>query len=106
DHRVRVWAVDGALLQTFGPFDTPLYALALSPDGQLFAIAGRDGRILIGESHSGTIRHTLIGHIGPVFALNYSPDGRWLASGGEDKVVHLWEVDSGRELRRLSGHGD
>ena len=64
-------------------------AIAINPDGQTLASAGRDG-IKVWNLTTGELIKTLYGHSDWVSAIAFSPDGKMLASGGFDKKVKLW----------------
>jgi hypothetical protein len=76
--------------------------LALSPDGELLAVAGAkhiDGKRELRLLHLASGQE--VGTAGPApwprrfIALSFSPDGRLLAAGLE-KGVRLWEVRRGK----------
>lgn len=79
--------------------------IAFSPDGKSVASSGRDRKILVWKTGTGTLRHRLEVPSDAI-ALAFSPDGKVLASGGEDRAVRLWDAATGRQLRELSGHRD
>ncbi|MCX7701133.1 MAG: hypothetical protein N2039_09670 [Gemmataceae bacterium] len=107
DHRVRLWRTsDGELLTTWGPFGSPLFALAASPRGPQFAVGGLDGKIRLCQLSDGVVTHELAHEQGAVLSLALSHDGKYLASAGQDCSVRLWDVATGEPRRRLDGHGD
>lgn len=81
-----------------------LYRVKYSPDGQLLAIGGLEGQVVIFDAESGKTRHTLRGHAKPVLALAWTADGRRLVSGSEDRTIRIWDVGTGEELLVLRGH--
>ena len=98
----------GALLQRFVGHDakTSLKAVAFAPNGEWFATAGDDKKIL---------RWSLASHKpiekpwqtdGAVWALAINSTGDLLASGGKDKVVTVWNVSTGQKQSTLPGHKD
>jgi len=82
-------------------------AVAVSPDGQLFATASTDEpTIQLLNPQTGQVLSTLKGHTSPVADVAVSPDGKILASGSTDKTIKLWDVNTGQLIRTLSGHSD
>lgn len=81
-----------------------LDSVALSPDGNYLASAGRDGTARVWNL---TTRQELIRltHGGPVEAVAFSRDGATLSTGSFDGTARLWELPSGRELLRATHPG-
>jgi len=82
----------------------------VSPDGRLFASAGRDQTnapvVKIWDAETGKDLHTLKGHRGFVWRVAFSPDGRYLASGSWDSTVKVWDLKAleSAEPVTLRGH--
>src|SRR5207248_1980277 len=57
-----------------------VHGAALSPDGKLVAIGGRDGVLELWDSNSGVVKKKLAGHTGTVHDVSFTPDGRQLLS--------------------------
>jgi tricorn protease len=53
--------------------------LAAAPDGSSLAVAARDGRLLLVDVASGTVRQLASSDDGAVSGLVYTPDSAWLA---------------------------
>jgi WD40 repeat protein len=84
--------------------NSPVYALAVSPDGQWLASGAEDGRVRVYSiAERRPVLH-LAGHTKRVLALASSPDSSLLASGSEDTNVFLWQIPSGERERIFSGH--
>ncbi len=86
-----------------GERQSPLYALALAPDGSRLAAAGEDGTVglwQIGAAPADGL--TLSGHTGAVNTLAFSPDGQQLASAGNDGSVRIWSSEDGEQLAVLA----
>lgn len=129
DMLVKVWAMDsGQLLKTFDGharrtpqnFSTALYALAVSPDGQVLASGDRLGVVCLWKLESGKLLRKLKAadfytydpvkrsrSIGGIRSLCFTPDGKRLAISGIGPVtnvdgfvgpqrVELWDWHSGK----------
>ncbi|HET6422764.1 MAG TPA: protein kinase [Planctomycetaceae bacterium] len=93
--------------QTF-PAGAPLDALALSPDGTLYATGGWDGTAKIWNRKTGELKQTLKHGGNYVHAVAFSPDGTRLATAGDDPAgaVQLWNIADGRRVKTFTGHKD
>jgi WD40 repeat protein len=78
-----------------------VYSLALSPDGQTVATAGRDGLRLWDLATGKDQPRDEMNKHGCV-AVAFSPDGKILASG-DSGSVKLWEAATGKEVQTLNG---
>lgn len=81
-----------------------IFAITLSPDGELLAAGTANGEVRLWDTTRGRPIHTLWGHTEWVRSVAFSPDGTMLASGSEDETVHLWDVHTGERLMILGGH--
>lgn len=91
----------GKLLQEFAGHKDSLYAIAISPNGQLVATGGYDQQIKLWDVASGKQLKSIEGHNGPVYDLAFRPDGAVLASCSGDRTVKLWDVASGERRETL-----
>ena len=64
-----------------------LYAVAASPDGELAATGGADGKVWILALPRLDERRVCHAHGKPCRAVAFSPDAAWLASGGRDGLL-------------------
>ncbi|WP_413162289.1 protein kinase domain-containing protein [Capilliphycus salinus ALCB114379] len=83
---------------------SPVWAIAVSPNGQLVASGNTDGTIQVLDIQTGDVLYTLSGHSGPVGALAISPNGRLLVSGSGDNSLKVWDLWSGKLIKMLYGH--
>lgn len=79
-------------------------SVALSPDGQLIATAGRDKTVKLWRC-SGECLATLTGHSDMVRSVDFSPAGDRLVSASWDGTLRLWSV-AGEALGVLQRHTD
>ena len=64
----------------------------------MLACASGD-KLGVWDAATGTVKHTLSGHIRQVVSVALSPDGRHLATGTHDRAVGVWEVATGTSVR-------
>lgn len=83
-----------------------IFDLKFSPDGQLLAAGGTDGRVHIWEVATGRKKFLLTGHTGWIRTLCFSDDGKYIATGSGDRTIRIWDVISGECLYILTGHQD
>ena len=81
-------------------------AVAVTPDGSLFATAPGRGRVTLWHSRTLTPEaRELRGPVGDVISLAFSGDGSLLAATGSTRQTAVWDVRTGRLLRTLTGGG-
>ncbi len=74
---------------------TPIIALALSPDGKLIAAAGIRGSVAVVERATRHVLRTLVGPGLPVWSAAFMPDNRTLLTGGADRTIRRWNAATG-----------
>ncbi|XZE52262.1 protein kinase domain-containing protein [Planctomycetaceae bacterium SH139] len=82
------------------------HAPVLSRDGKWFAGALGPNIIGIWETQSGTLIHSLAGHVLPITSIQFNHDATQLVSGGFEGVAKLWDLNTGKEQLTLLGHVD
>ncbi len=102
--------------QPLPPGINPIYAVAITPDGQ-YAAAGRANQIFLYHVPSkrelgrltdpsllekGVYKQPGVADLDLIQALKFSPDGQWLASGGF-RTVKLWQKPAGGKRLDLAG---
>ncbi|MEB3289810.1 MAG: AAA-like domain-containing protein [Leptolyngbya sp.] len=107
DKTLKLWAVDGRLLQTLA-IDGKGLDVEFSPDGQ-FLVATTSYGSVNAWNLDGTLRWTwrqdrqgLGDYLLRTLAL--SPDGRWVAISTESNTVEILNSQNGQWVRRLNGH--
>jgi WD40 repeat protein len=93
DFQMFISARAAALLKTS-------VGIALSPDGNLLALAAPDGIVPVLDVLTGKELTLFKGHTGAVKALAFAPGGKALATASTDTTVLLWDVG---KLKRPAG---
>ena len=93
------------LLNLTEPGGFPVETGVFSPDGRLFATAGRgrsptESNVTIWDSETGRAVRKITADA-PHFALAFDPSGVSLAAGRSDGFVNVYDVDSGERLLRF-----
>ncbi len=94
------------LEKTFSAPKHQIICAAYSTDSKYIATGGFDKKILIWDTHSGDILHSLSGLKGFPVSLVFNQDGKYLISGGKDNKVTIWNTVDGTKIRELKGHAD
>ncbi len=74
----------------------PGTAVAISGNGQYWAVAGTIGNVRVwewGQQSNQILYQAWQAHNTNIYGLAWSPDGHTLATGGWDNTVKLWEVE-------------
>lgn len=72
----------------------------------LIHIPAADCTIKVWNAQTGTLVHTLEGHLAGVSTISWAPDSIVLASGSDDKSIRLWDVRTVRNTRyAFAEHG-
>ncbi len=85
---------------------SPARTLAFSPDGDLLAVGGTDGKIQVfrtGEDFGEMA--FLAEHTGPVWSVAFSPDSSVLLSSSADQTVRVWNFRSERRTALIPTDG-
>ncbi len=116
DKTARVWEIaSGKLLNVLrvpiGAGDVgKLYAVALSPDARVVAVAGwlsgGDEHIYLLDRSTGQLLRRLGDLPDVVHDMAFSPDGRWLAAAlGDDNGVRVFDMEPGGALLADNDYG-
>jgi WD40 repeat protein len=89
---IKLWSLDGKLLNTFSGHRDRVNDLSFSPDGQTLASASTDTTIKLWSLKDGKPRKT-IPQGNNVFKVRFV-NNQTLASSGADRTIKLWNVNS------------
>ncbi|WP_248277264.1 WD40 repeat domain-containing protein [Brasilonema octagenarum] len=104
DNTVRLWNLQGQLLETLNGHSSAVIGVSFSPDGKTIASASSDKTVRLWNLQ-GQLLKTFNGHSAEVIGVSFSPDGKTIASASWDNTVRLWNLQ-GQLLKTLSGHSD
>ena len=104
DKTVKLWDLNGNLLQTFEGHSDEVLRVSFSPDGQIIASSSADKTVKLWNL-DGKLWRVLEGHSDRVYGVSFSPDDQTIASASFDRTIRLWSIN-GNPLRTLEGHND
>ena len=85
---MRAWVREGGqLIRPMEGHQGAVFALAITPQGDLAVTGGEDGTVRLWGADGGRPLATLHGHAGGIFGVALSGDGRLVASGGRVLAV-------------------
>ncbi|NEO05953.1 WD40 repeat domain-containing protein [Moorena sp. SIO3I8] len=102
DKTVKLWTVEGDLVETLSGHHSGVTDVTFSRDGKYLASASRDKTVKL-WTQEGKLLHTFTGHQSSVNHVTFSPDGQYLASSSLDNTVKLWTAE-GELVETLRGH--
>ncbi|MCI0742259.1 MAG: WD40 repeat domain-containing protein [Gemmataceae bacterium] len=95
---LEIWQVSTGLLRHEMPIpwdsSVDLTAFAVAPHGQLVAVQTKDEKILLWETATGKLVHTLSGSYTRATGLTFGHDGRTLISGHADGSAIVWDLQA------------
>jgi WD40 repeat protein len=105
DHTVKLWSLDGTLLNTLTKHTDEVTSVNFSPKENLLASASKDNTIKL-WTRDGKFLQSIPAHADRVNSISFSPDGKFLASASNDSTVKLWKVTNHNLtlLREMKGH--
>jgi cytochrome c len=95
DGNVYFLSATGELRGDVHAGESPVIALAISPNGQTLAAAGTRGSVAIIDRAGHTVARTLVGPGLPVWSVAFFPDNHTLLTGGADRVLRRWDAATG-----------
>ena len=82
--------------------DAGLRAVAASPKGNVVAIGGIDGSLVLWDTKTWKRLQALPRSPAGVSCLTFSPDGAWLIVGEGTGGIRVWDLATGTDRRRLA----
>jgi eukaryotic-like serine/threonine-protein kinase len=101
---LRAWPVTGGRPTAEARQPGAIFAVAISPRGDMLATGGTDKVVRLWNAKTLTQKLLLEGFVGPVNSLSFDAAGQRLASVGWDKTVRIWDVGSGQLVKSWQGH--
>ena len=102
DGNVYFLSATGTLHASLQATETPIIALAISPDGARLAAASIRGSVAIVERAARKVARTLVGPGLPAWSAAFFPDNRTLLTGGPDRIIRRWDAASGDPIDPLN----
>ncbi len=82
--------------------DSLVCSIAFDPAGAHLATGGKDGRLVLWQTDSGTEQWRASAHGSDIQDVAFSPEGTRIATAGRDGSFKLWSAEDGREVLTLS----
>ena len=89
-HEVRLYHVDGTLVNTFTGHTDSVEAVAVTPGGQHIISGSMDRLVKVWSVATKSLVSTCEGHGAVVDAVAAMPDGQRILSGSRDSTVRVW----------------
>jgi WD40 repeat protein len=80
---------------------TGINSLQLSPNNEILATSGNDGKISLFNANNGDPIGHLLGHNDEVHAILFSPNNEFLISFSEDETFRVWDVKTFKCIRNF-----
>jgi cytochrome c len=98
DGRIYFLGLDGKTRGDIEIADSPVIALAMSPNGALVAAAGIRGSVGVVERKDRKLVRTLVGPGLPVWSVAFLRDNKTMLTGGTDRLVRRWDASTGEHI--------
>eukprot|EP01126_Amoeba_proteus_P024274 TRINITY_DN2448_c0_g2_i2.p1 TRINITY_DN2448_c0_g2~~TRINITY_DN2448_c0_g2_i2.p1 ORF type:complete len:221 (+),score=34.44 TRINITY_DN2448_c0_g2_i2:62-724(+) len=90
--QIQIWDLNKGMkaghYQTNSSFTT---AISYSSDGKLVACGTKEGNVIVFDTTSGKVLHTLEAHFSPVRCLDFSHSGNLLFTGSDDMHINIFD---------------
>ncbi len=104
---IKVWQPQtGDLLYALSAIDdSPVWSLAVSPDGRTFISGDYDGNITAWDLESGEPLYRTRVDV-PVWSIAIAPDGSSFVTASDDRTIRQWDLADGQLIKEFVGHQD
>ncbi|KAL4996715.1 WD40-repeat-containing domain protein [Aspergillus recurvatus] len=107
DGTIEIWHTKTRVVErVFSSDESPVWSVAISPNGAKIASGSGGGTVRIWEVSTGSVIKTLEGHEDIVRSVTFSSDGKMVISGSYDRTIRIWDVQTGFLRHILRGHTD
>lgn len=109
DTTLKLWSLQGKLLQTLTGHQAGVIDVRFSPDGDYIASASLDHTVRIWKASGAqmyTPLHTLALPTASVTSISFSPTQPLLAATYSDAYIRVWNYRTGKEIHAWEGHED
>jgi WD40 repeat protein len=103
DKTIRLWDLQGKLLQVFKGHEDTINSVAFSPDGKRILTGSSDFTARLWDLNGNTLQ-VFNGHSNKIRTVAFSPDGKTILTGSFDNTARLWDIQ-GRVLQVLTVPG-
>lgn len=100
----HLWAGKNPLAVSRLGTNSPITAMAYSPDGRWLAITTRDGVLRLVETEENRVTDVFESYFAALKCVAWSPDSRFVAVGGMDDLVTIYSARESRVVARCQGH--
>jgi WD40 repeat protein len=76
--------------------------VTFSPDNQLLATGGADGRVCLWDPLACAKPQKVLAHSAPISCLSFCPDEPVIVTGDDEGIVRAWSIATGEELFQLA----
>jgi transducin (beta)-like 1 len=105
DGKVRIWSLDGTLLQTLSGHTSPIFSTQWSPSSNHVLSGGVDKTAIVWDPVTGLAVQSFAYHSAPILDVEWATDSTF-ATCSSDKTIVVSTVGSKTPTRTFVGHMD
>ena len=94
DNTVKLWHIDGTLVQTLNGHKGAVRAVAFSHNDKTLASASDDGTVKLWKLGGTSLKALSLSHDSAVYAVAFSPDSKRIITTSGHGMATLWNSDS------------